>query len=95
MCRLNPGVMRKNHGDGPARRTCGECISCRRSRQLAWEIPDAGRCRAEASKRFWVVLPHWEPCGLFKSPWQADRERLEELGQLRIEFHNREGIALV
>jgi len=79
----------------PARRTCGECISFRRSRQLAWEIPGAGRCRAEAPNRYWAVLPHWEPSGLFKSPWQADRERLEQSGQLRIEFHNQEGVALV
>jgi len=84
MCRTNPMIMRRLHGDGPRSAVCGECVHYRKRKEES--SSGIGRCRAETPKRRWVVASHWLSCGLFMSPWRAERERLEAMGQQTTTF---------
>ena len=80
------------HGREPRGRACGGCVCSKRPKPPYYE--GHLHCKPEGAKFAHVVGEFWPACGHFKTPWQAERELLEQLGQKCIEFRYAGGVAL-
>jgi hypothetical protein len=76
-------TMRLTYGTARGKR-CGDCVYAKKAKVVYFQ--GDLHCKPPGQRIAHVTGDSFPACGRFKAAWQAERELLEKMGQMRIPF---------